>query len=50
MNILLGVTGGIAAIKAPSIAGALVNNGHSVKCVCTKASLMFTTEMALATM
>jgi len=41
MNILLGVTGGIAAIKAPSIAGILTQLGHNVKCVRTEAAEMF---------
>ena len=50
MNIILGITGGIAAYKTPSIAAALVSNGHTVKCVCTKSALMFVTEMSLATM
>ena len=50
MNIILGITGGIAAYKTPSIASALIKNGHNVKCVCTKAALMFVTEMSLSTM
>ena len=46
MNIVLGITGGIAAYKTPSIASALTKNGHNVKCVCTKSALMFVTEMS----
>jgi len=51
MNILLGITGGIAAYKAPSIVSALVVNlGHNVTVCATKMALKFVTEMSLATM
>ncbi|MBC8455053.1 MAG: phosphopantothenoylcysteine decarboxylase [Deltaproteobacteria bacterium] len=35
MNVLLGITGGIAAYKAADLASALVKNGHSVRVVLT---------------
>ena len=50
MNILFGVTGGIAAYKAPSIISVLVNKGHNVIVSATKMALEFITQMALATM
>ena len=50
MNILLGVTGGIAAYKVPSIISVLKKKGHEVTVCATKASLQFITPMSLATM
>lgn len=41
MNILLAVTGSIAAYKAPDICRGLVNKGHSVKVVLSKGALGF---------
>ena len=49
-NIVLGITGGIAAYKAPSIVAALVSIGHKVRVVVTPSALNFVTEMALSTM
>jgi phosphopantothenoylcysteine decarboxylase len=40
-NILLGVTGSVAAIKTPELASALRQAGHEVKIVATEASLYF---------
>ena len=40
-NILLGVTGSVAAIKTPLIHNALKRSGHAVKVVATRASLYF---------
>ena len=40
-NVLLGVTGSVAAIKAPLLYGRLKSLGHSVKVVATQASLYF---------
>jgi len=50
MNILLGVTGGIAAYKTPTFASILTENGHNVIVVMTKSALNFVTEMSLSTM
>jgi phosphopantothenoylcysteine decarboxylase/phosphopantothenate--cysteine ligase len=41
MKILLGITGSIAAYKAPDIARGLINQGHEVKVVLTKGALEF---------
>lgn len=40
-NILLGVTGSVAAIKTPLLYDALARSGHQVKVVATQASLYF---------
>jgi phosphopantothenoylcysteine decarboxylase len=40
-NILLGVTGSVAAIKTPDLFGALRARGHAVKVVATSSSLYF---------
>ncbi|MGL4522644.1 MAG: bifunctional phosphopantothenoylcysteine decarboxylase/phosphopantothenate--cysteine ligase CoaBC [Bacilli bacterium] len=40
-NIVVGVTGGIAAYKAASIVSGLVQRGHSVKVICTASALQF---------
>ncbi len=42
-RIILGVTGSIAAIKAPAVARELVRAGASVTCVATDGALQFTT-------
>ncbi len=41
MNVLLGVTGGIAAYKAAEIASACVKRGHEVRVVMTTNALQF---------
>ena len=41
MNILLGVTGGIAAYKAADLCSALIKHGHDVRVVMTKNALNF---------
>ena len=48
MNILLGVTGGIAAYKACDIISGLKTTGHTVKVVATDSALRFITEETLA--
>jgi phosphopantothenoylcysteine decarboxylase/phosphopantothenate--cysteine ligase len=48
-RVLLCVSGGIAAYKAPEIVRAFVAAGVEVRVVVTKAALAFTTEMSLAT-
>jgi phosphopantothenoylcysteine decarboxylase len=46
-NILLGVTGSVAAIKTPPLYEALQRQGHRVKVVATRASLYFFDPAAL---
>jgi len=48
-RVLLGVSGGIAAYKAPELVRAFVAAGIEVQVVMTPAARAFTTEMALAT-
>ncbi len=48
-KVLLIVSGGIAAYKAPALVRALVKGGHEVQVLATKAALSFTTELALST-
>jgi phosphopantothenoylcysteine decarboxylase/phosphopantothenate--cysteine ligase len=48
-RVLLCVSGGIAAYKAPEIVRAFVAAGIEVRVVTTKAALAFVTEMSLAT-
>ena len=40
-NVLLGVTGSVAAIKTPELADGLRRAGHAVKVVATHAALYF---------
>jgi len=46
-RILLAVTGGIAAYKAPELVRALRRAGHSVRCVTTRAAAEFVSPLAL---
>jgi len=46
-NILLGVTGSVAAIKTPELFAAIRERGHSVKVVATQGSLYFFDPAAL---
>ena len=48
-NILLGVTGGIAAYKAAELAGRLVKDGYSVSVVMTKNACEFITPLTFQT-
>ena len=48
-RILLCVTGGIAAYKAPELVRCFVRRGHEIRVVATKAALSFVGEQALAT-
>lgn len=48
-RILLGVSGGIAAYKAPALVRAFIAAGCEVQVVMTPAAQAFTTEMALST-
>ena len=47
-NILIGVTGGIAAYKVPVIARLLIKKGHSVKFMMTQEALKFIGHTSLA--
>ena len=49
-NILLGVTGGIAAYKAPGIVSLLKKKGANVKVIMTKAACEFVTPLTFQTM
>lgn len=46
-NILLAITGGIAAYKSASLARLLVKNGHHVKVIMTKGATAFITPLTL---
>jgi len=46
-RILLVVSGGIAAYKAPELVRALVKSGHQVRCVVTEAAKQFVAPLAL---
>lgn len=48
MNILLGITGGVAAFKSASILRLLTEKGHQVKVVATENALRFIGETTLA--
>ncbi len=49
MNIVVGITGGIAAYKAPELVRLLVKAGHTVRCAATEHALEFTTRVTLET-
>lgn len=50
MNIVLGITGSIAAYKAADLASQLVKQGHSVHVVMTRAATEFITPLTLQTL
>jgi len=49
-NIVLGITGSIAAYKAADIASHLTKAGHQVTCVLSKGAVEFVTPLTLATL
>ncbi len=49
MRVLVGITGGIAAYKAPLLVRLLRKAGHEVKCVATEHALQFVTPLTLET-
>lgn len=49
MNIILGITGGIAAYKTPDLTRKLIKAGHTVQVVMTYSAHEFVTPMALQT-
>lgn len=50
MNIVLGITGSIAAYKAADLASQLVKQGHEVHVVMTRAATEFITPLTLQTL
>jgi phosphopantothenoylcysteine decarboxylase len=50
LNIILGVTGGIAAYKVADLAGALVKEDFTVKIIMTESAKKFITPLTLATL
>lgn len=50
MNIILGISGSIAAYKAAEIASSLVKAGHEVHAVMTRAATEFITPLTLQTL
>ena len=49
-NIIVGITGSIAAYKAADIANTLTKEGHSVHVIMTKAAMEFITPLTLQTL
>ena len=49
MKIIVGITGGIAAYKAPELVRLLVKAGHQVRCAATDHALQFVTRVTLET-
>lgn len=49
MNIVVGITGGIAAYKAPELVRLLFKAGHTVRCAATEHALQFVTRVTLET-
>lgn len=49
-NIIVGVTGGIAAYKAAELVRLLVKQGHEVRCIMTAAAGQFITPLTLQTL
>lgn len=50
MNIVLGISGSIAAYKAADLASQLVKSGHDVRVVMTRAATEFITPLTLQTL
>ncbi len=50
MNIVLGITGSIAAYKAADLASQLVKAGHQVHCIMTQSACEFITPLTLQTL
>ncbi len=49
MNIIVGITGGIAAYKAPELVRLLKKAGHDVRCAATEHAMQFVTRATLET-
>lgn len=50
MQILLGITGGVAAYKSAELARLLANQGHRVRCILTEAGARFITPLTLTSL
>jgi phosphopantothenoylcysteine decarboxylase/phosphopantothenate--cysteine ligase len=50
MNIILGITGGVAAYKSAELARLLANQGHRVRCILTEAGARFITPLTLSSL
>ena len=50
MQIILGISGGVAAYKSAELARLLVNQGHRVRCILTEAGARFITPLTLASL
>lgn len=50
MQIILGITGGIAAYKSAELARLLANQGHRVRCILTEAGARFITPLTLSSL
>ncbi len=50
MQIILGITGGVAAYKAADLARLLANQGHRVRCILTEAGARFITPLTLSSL
>ncbi|WP_306591962.1 bifunctional phosphopantothenoylcysteine decarboxylase/phosphopantothenate--cysteine ligase CoaBC [Geothrix sp. 21YS21S-4] len=50
MQIILGITGGVAAYKAADLARLLANRGHRVRCILTEAGARFITPLTLSSL
>ena len=50
MNIVLGISGSIAAYKAADLASQLVKRGHQVRCLMTRSACEFITPLTLQTL
>ena len=50
MQIILGITGGVAAYKSAELARLLVNQGHRVRCILTEAGARFITPLTLSSL
>lgn len=48
MNIVLAISGGVAAYKAPRLVSLLVEKGHTVRVIATRNGLRFVSELTLA--
>ena len=50
MQIILGITGGVAAYKSAELARMLANQGHRVRCIITEAGARFITPLTLSSL
>jgi phosphopantothenoylcysteine decarboxylase/phosphopantothenate--cysteine ligase len=50
MQIILGITGGVAAYKSAELARLLANQGHRVRCILTEAGARFITPLTMTSL